>query len=215
MAQSGKLPESGPDGSFEPPDRKRPLSIPEDPGERLKYFRLDRLAQTLPTLPRGKGDMQFDPGRDDAKQYYLRAPVASLDDLKLWMGLPNDHVDHARNWQHLRPVAVPWVAEGKGEAPLRGVRQETVADAEYDVLHGFVDDVLLQHEFWREIVRGLLDRHRFIDILALDELIVEDGQRVTIANTPTAYFNRVTVYGSGSIVFKNSCKLIADTIEHV
>jgi hypothetical protein len=195
--------------------RQEPLPIPEDPQERLKHYRLDRFVKTLPALPRSKGDIYFDPKREDVKQYYVRVPVESLADLKLWTGVPNDHIDHLRHWQHLRSVPSPSIAKGRDDEMLRELGDAALADAEYNILHGFVDDVLIEDPHWGAIVRGLLERMQFINILTIDHLVVQDGQRVTISNTPTAYINRVTVYGSGSIVFASRCKLISDMIEHL
>ncbi len=196
------------------PDKRAPVPFPEGPQERLRHYRLDRLVTTLPTLPRVRGDIHFDPAREDVKQFYLQAPVQSLEDLKLWIGLPNDHVDHTRYWQHLRTVAVPPVSARPGNAVLNDLPPQVIADAEHNVLFGFVDEVLLADPFWKAIATRLLER-KHVAILHAADLVVDDGQSVTISNTPTAFFNRVTVYGSGSIILRNDCKLIADTVEHL
>lgn len=188
-----------------------------DPIERLKFYRLDRFVSTLPTLPPTRGDLVLDPKRDDCKKYYARVPVESLDDLKLWLGFPNDHIDHRRHWQHLKHVPVPHVdpRRQKGGDVLGHVPKQTIEDAEHNVLHGYTDADFLAHPFWSAIVKRLLDRWRFLDILTIADLVVSNGDTVTISGTPTAYFNRVTVHGSGRIVFDSNGKLIADTIEHI
>lgn len=188
---------------------------PQDPQERLKFYRLDRFVKAMPSPPPERRDMHFDPGREDARQYYVRVPVESLDDAKLWMGFPNDHIDHRRHWQHLRPVAAPPFPEKGGRDALRQVPREVIADAEHNVLFGYVDEGLLREPFWAAIVEALRDRLRDLQILVIGDLVVQDGETVTISNTPTAYFNRVTVYGSGSIVLEGNTKIIADVIEHL
>jgi hypothetical protein len=49
----------------------------------------------------------------------------------------------------------------------------------------------------------------------VQDLVVHDGQTVTISNTPTAFFDNVTVYGTGLLDFQGNCKLIAETVEYV
>lgn len=197
-------------------DDFKPKPFPsKDLDERLKYYGLDPFIKTLPALPPTRADLRFDPKDEQTKRYYVRAEVKSFDDLKMWLGWPNDHIDHRRHWQHLKCVAVPFIDPRKQDDALRDVEANVIADAEYNLLHAYVDDVLLKHPFWKAVHRRLLDRYRFIDILAILELEVADRQTVTIANTPTAYFNQIRVHGSGRIVFENSGKVIADTIERI
>jgi hypothetical protein len=193
---------------------RAPLRPPTDPQERLKFYRLDRFVKELPKVPPVKRDMHFDPNRADVKQFYIRVPVESLADLKLWMGFPNDHIDHLRYWQHLKSVPVP-LPNGRKQDVLADVPRQVIANAEHNVLCGFVDEVLLAHPFWKAIADGLLGRFQQIYILCLGDLIVEDLQTVTFSNTPTGYFNTVKVFGSGSIVLQNPCKLIANVVEYV
>jgi hypothetical protein len=98
---------------------------------------------------------------------------------------------------------------------LSRVDPQLVADAEFNLLFGYVDDELLSIDFWRAVHYRLLERYTSIYVLALQDLVVRDGQRVTFSNTTTAFFNTVTIYGSGSLDFRGDCKLIADRVERV
>lgn len=178
--------------------------------ERLREYRLDRFAPDLREFPDTHDDVIFDPDNPDLRQFYVRAPVESLDDLKLWTGAPNDRLEP--EWtHHLRCVSVPAPQTVKDV----GLDPQLVADAEYNVRFGYVDDKLLSNAFWRLIADGLLERWRSINILLLQDLVVSDGQTVTLSNTQTAFFRKVTVYPRGLINFQDDCKIIADTIEHI
>jgi hypothetical protein len=188
---------------------------PEGVEERLKAYGLHRFVKALPTMEPTHDDIPFDPARNDVKQFYLHVPVESLADLKLWTGLPNDHIDHTKYRNHLKRVKEPALTSVVGSEILDVVEQQVVADAEFNLLFGYVDEELLRNAFWMAVAHGLLERVKDLHILHLQDLVVQDGQRVTISNTPTAFFQTITVYGSGVIDFRSGCKVIADTISHV
>ncbi len=189
-----------------------PSPTPEETQARLRLYKLDRFIKTLPSLPDVQG-LRLDPARDDVKQFYARVPVESLDDLKLWMGWPNDHVDHAKHWQHLRTVAVPPLLDRRSGDVLADVPPVTIANAEYNLLSGYVDPSLLSNAFWGAIASRLQDRYRNVWVLFASDLVVKDGDTVTISNTQTAFFNRVTMYGSGTVRLESDCKIIASIVE--
>jgi hypothetical protein len=190
-------------------------SEPETIQERLKRYRLDRFVKALPTLPPTRDDIHFDPGRKELMQFYARVPVESLDDLKLWTGFPNDHIDHAKYKGHLKPFTVPALASMVGARVLDVVSDQTLADAEHNLLFGYVDQELLRDVFWMAVAHRLLERIPSLPILVIKDLIVYNDQRVTFSNTPTAFFNTVTLYGSGRLQFRDACKVITDKIESV
>jgi hypothetical protein len=179
--------------------------------ERLRDYRLDRFVTTLPELPDTQEDIHFHPDNPDVRKFYVRAPVESLDDLKLWTGIPNDYIDHSAHTEHLKCVTVPHPDTIKGS----GLDPQLVSDAEHNIRFGYLDDKLLSHAFWRLIADGLLERWRMINILCLLDLVVYDGQTVTLSNTQTAFFRRVTLYGTGILSLQNDCKIISDTFEHI
>ncbi len=189
------------------------MPAPESIPERLKRYRLDRFVKTLPTLPRSHGDIRFDPSRDDVKQFYVHVPVQSLADLKLWMGYPNEQYAHPKQEGRPTPGVDPPVQTRHVGLTVGPADEAVVEAAEHHVLFGYVDDSLLADPFWSSIVNGLLQRVPRIPIVLAENLVVPDGTTVTLANTPTAFFDRVTVYGSGSIRFLSDCKLIANTFE--
>jgi hypothetical protein len=192
-----------------------PAPDPQSIQERLEQYGLYRFVQTLPTLAPSYDDIHFDPACEDVKQFYLHVPVESLADLKLWTGLPNDHIDHTKYKNHLKQVKVPTLAAQVGPEILQVVEPQVITDAEHNLLFGYVDDQLLRNPFWMAVAHHLLERNSSIYILHLMDLVVQDGQTVRISNTPTAFFRKVTVYGSGLIDFHGDCKLIADTVEHI
>jgi hypothetical protein len=198
----------------ETPDRDRELPVSDREGaqEHLQRYGLDRFISVLPTMPATERDVHFDPTDADAAKYYVTAPVTSLADLKLWTGIPNDHVDHTQHTDHLPCVNVPRLASIEA---LKQLDAQVIADAEYTLLNGYVDDKLLSQPFWGAVAAGLVARWPSLAILALSDLIVHDGQTVTLSNTPTAYFNKVTVYGSGTLDVRSDCKVIAKAFEYI
>lgn len=192
-----------------------PTHGPQSVEERLRLYGLYGFIKELPTMPPISGAIHFDPANEQVNQLYIRAPVESLDQLKLWTGLPNDHIDHTRYRSHLKQVTVPTLAEKVGPEILQVVEPQVIADAEHNLLFGYVDDELLRHPFWMAVAHRLLERNRSISILCLMDLVVQDGQTVTFSNTPTAFLQKVTVRGSGVLDFRDDCKLIADQIEHI
>jgi hypothetical protein len=197
----------------EPPPGAGDGDLPDAEGmaQRLRDYRLDRFATTLQVLPETREDIDFDPDNPDVGKFYVRAPVQSLDDLKRWTGIPNDDIDHSKYTSHLKCVTVPGLGTVKGTE----LDPQLVADAEHNVRFGYVDDKLLSNAFWKLIADGLLQRWRTINILMLLDLVVYDGQTVTLSNTQTAFFRKVTMYPRGVISFQDDCKLIADTIENL
>jgi hypothetical protein len=187
------------------------VELPDAEAKRIREYRLDRFVTTLHVFPETRADIHFDPDNHDVRKFYVRAPVESLDDLKRWTGIPNDYIEHSKHTSHLKCVAVPALETVKGTK----LNPQLVADAEHNIRFGYVGDEVLSNAFWKLIADGLLDRWRTVNILALLDLVVLDGQTVTLSNTQTAFFRKVTVFGSGVINLRNDCKIIADTVEHI
>src|SRR3954462_6853656 len=96
--------------------------------ERIRDYRLDRVGTTLREFPETKADVHFDPDNADVRQFYARAPVEALDELKLWTGIPTDRLEPA--WTDpLNCVSVPPPQTIK-ETPLDPV---LVKDAEHNI----------------------------------------------------------------------------------
>jgi hypothetical protein len=189
-------------------DQKLPDA--EAMAERFRAYRLDKFGTTLREFPDTKADIHFDPDNTDLREFYVRAPVESLDDLKLWTGVPNDRLS-PEDTRHLKCVSVP--------APQTimetGLDPQLIADAEHNIRFGYVDDKLLSNPFWKLVADGMLERWRSINILLLQDLVVYDGQTVTLSNTQTAFFRKVTVHPTGVIDVQSDTKIIADTVEHI
>jgi hypothetical protein len=187
---------------------KVPVPASESIEQRLRQYRLDRFVTTVGSLSPTHEDIYFNPARDDVKQYYVEVPVESLDDLKLWTGIPNDQIDHAKYRSHLKMVRVPTLTSVVGREILKVVAPEDIAAAEFNLLFGHVNDELLRNDFWMAVAHGLLERMTSIHVLVLEELIVHDGQTVTVSNTPTAFFGNLITQGTGLVKFLCDCKLI-------
>ncbi len=139
----------------------------------------------------------------------------SLDDLKAWIGIPQDAVDHARNGVPLRSLDLdalppePFVFE-----ELTAEQQAAVEAAAYNLLFGPVDPGTVSSAPLSHVVDHLLSTNRELRVLAAQELTVRDGQTVTL-NSPTCVFESVTIYGTGAIRLLCDCKVITDTLTYV
>ena len=197
-------------------DQDAAHGVPSELRDWLRDNRLDRHITTWPTTTQPKGDVLFDPERDDMKQFYVRVPVESLADLKAWMGAPN------RNPSGLDKAGrtdsrASGTAGGRQPAPIQtgGLDDNTLRASERQVLFEDVDERMLGDPFWNGIIRGLLDRWHEIPMLVLPSLVVPDGVTVRIANTPTALFDSVKIYPTGHLRVLNDCKLICRSFEMV
>lgn len=186
--------------------------VPSDLQSWLRQHRLDQHIQKWSTTPpAAKGDQHFDPERDDVKQYYVRVPVESLADLKAWIGIPNTK-QPPDEWS--RPAQATHDSSRQPAPIVIGSTEDaTVRAAEFHVLREEVDDRMLGDAFWAGIIRNLLARWREIPILVIPSLVVPDGTTARFSNTPTALFDTVTVYGTGSLHFLTNTKLICRTFE--
>lgn len=185
--------------------------VPSDLRSWLQQHRLDKHVQNWsPTRQAVKADIHFDPERDEVKQYYLRVPVGSLADLKAWIGIPNSkqpQLEQGGETQADRSSRPP--------APIimGSADDATVRAAEWHVLREEVDNGMVNDAFWGVIIRDLLARWREIPMLVIPSLVVPDGTVARFSNTPTALFDTVTVYGTGSLRFLTNTKLICRTFE--
>jgi hypothetical protein len=186
-------------------------NVPSDIQDWLREHRLARHIKWPTTPPVTKNDPHFDPEHDDVKHHYVRVPVESLADLKAWIGIPNakqplDEKGHPAQATHdSSRQPAPIVTGSTGD--------DTVRAAEFHVLREEVDDRMLGDAFWGGIIRELLGRWREVPMLVIPSLVVPDGTTARFSNTPTALFDTVTVYGTGSLRFLTSTKLICRTFE--
>jgi len=196
-------------------DQDAGRGVPSELRDWLREYRLDRHIKTWPTSSPPKGDLWFDPDRDDVKQYYVRVPVESLADLKAWMGAPNNTAHGGERPDKTQATAS--ASGGRQPAPIITAASDdaTVRAAERHVLFEDVDERMLGDPFWSGIVSGLLSRWREIPMLVLSSLVVFDDMTVRISNTPTALFDGVKIYPTGHLRFLNDCKLICRTFEMV
>ena len=194
-------------------DQDASRGVPSELRDWLREYRLDTHIKTWPTSPAPKGDVLFDPERDDVKQYYVRVPVESLADLKAWTGAPNKN---PASLEKAGRTDAPR-ASRRQTAPIRtgSLDDATLRAAEHQVLFEDVDERMLGDPFWSGIIRGLLDRYGEIPILVLPSLVVLDDMTVRIANTPTAVFDTVKIYPTGHLRILSDCKLICRSYEMI
>jgi hypothetical protein len=181
----------------------------------LGRHRLDRHLTELPAFPELEGDVALD--ADNASVAANRVTVApeSLDDLKAWLGIPQDAIDHARNGVPLRSVdsdALPQEPFAFDE--LSSEQQEAVEAAAYNLLFGPVEPSAVATSPLSHVVDHLLAVNRQLTLIAGDELTVRDGQTITLEG-PSCAFNSITIYGTGSIRLLQDCKVITDSLTYV
>ncbi len=179
----------------------------------LALHRLDRYLQELPPLSRSA--RQLDRSNPELAQNIVRLEPQSLDDLKAWIGIPNDAIDHAKSAVQMRPVeqsALP--AQPFRFAELSDAEQASVEALAHNLLFGYADPGQLSSGPAAHVVAHLLETNRELVLLAGQDLVVENGETYPIT-ADTCAFNSITLHGTGTIALQCDCKLITDSLTYV
>lgn len=149
---------------------------------------------------------------------FFKYSPGSFDDLKLFLGVPNDAINHENNGVELKPVNLEELPKGVGSsntAEWTDEEKNAVENMAYNLLQGSTEGLDLTQSPYTEVVQHLMNQYGTIDVLAASDLNVADGTEYKIS-TATAVFNTVTIHGSGQIVLGvPNCKITANTIRYV
>lgn len=152
-----------------------------------------------------------------ASNFFKYSP-SSFDDLKLFIGVPNDAIDHKVNGAQLKDVNLEHLSgrlKNFNSDQLSEEEKDAIEALSYNLLHGSTQDINLSQSPYSDIVHHLMTKYETIDVFVASDLNVPDGSVYKIS-TPTAVFNTVTIHGSGQIVLEvPNCKITANTIQYI
>jgi hypothetical protein len=182
---------------------------------RLKFYRLDRYIKELPPFPALTGDVVLSPDHPALKDNFIQVEAESLDDLKLWLGIPNGMVDQQQLLGSLRPFDARYLPGDDFDFDdLDALQQQAVTHHAYNLLFGWADPETVRQPPHRQVVEHMLAMSRGMRILTGDDLVVQNGQTYTVTQ-PSVFFNSITLYGSGSINVPATVKVTANSLTHI
>lgn len=184
--------------------------------KRLKELKLDHLIKELPKLALDGHLKSIGPDEPALKHHFVHVEPRTLEDLKLWAGVPSDIARHSKG----KIKKIPF---SEAELPkdtdfnfdrLPPQQQKTVLAAARDLLIGDVDPKNVERPPLAGVVRYMLHRARKFPVFLASDLIVYDGETVELKGAPLFVFNNVIVYGSGEIRLETDCKIVAESVQH-
>ena len=136
----------------------------------------------------------------------------NLDDLKAWLGIPNEHVDSRHRVGMVRTVNRDHLPTGRfNYEDLKPHQQKAVYDQAYNLLFGEIDKAMLKDAATSAVVDHMLRAATPLPITVGDDLTVGDGQVYTLT-TPSASFNTITIVGSGTIQLTGDSKITCNSL---
>ncbi len=170
-----------------------------------------------------RGRLDIKPRDREFEEHVNRLGPHSLEELKRWLGIPDDVYLQRQN------KTLEWIARlpsihmlpmdelrFKFES-LDNEQRSAVFQWARFLLYGPTYDVSdkLDRPPWSGVINYMLERAKKIDLFVAPDLIVCRGDVVTFDNFPMLYFNNVLVYGNGRIRMGNNVRLHAYSIRHV
>jgi hypothetical protein len=181
----------------------------------IKRHRLGRYLDELPAFPSLRGDAVVGPDYEAFAANCVEVTPESLDDLKAWIGIPNDVIDHSQHQVTRKPVQLDQLPRMQFVFGELGPEEQGVVEAHaYNLLFGPVEPDLVAQSPLSHVVEHLLSVNERLTVVVGDDLVVQDGQTVTLT-TPTCCFNSITVYGSGTIQLGCDCKVITNSLTYI
>lgn len=167
--------------------------------------------ESLPPLPHQDEDAILGPGNPEVAANLVEVEPASLDELKLLIGVPDDAIDREKHSVELKLVdeallpSEPFTYDALDEEV-----QSAVDAAAFNLLFGQAPpEGRMAH-----VERYLLDTMNPLVVLAASNLDVPSGT-VKRIQTPTAIFNTITIHGTGQIELDVDVKFTANLVQHV
>lgn len=172
-------------------------------------------SESLPALPVGPGNV-LHPANPLMQKNYAIVHPASIHELKLLLGVPNQAIDHTKTpvkRHSYLPQHLPKLASFN-YGNLSDEEKQAVDAASAEVLFNYYDEAANEGSHLQAIAEHLLQRHARTPVLVADNLDVPTGT-VYPVNTPTAVFNTITVHGTGQIQLLASCKFTAQVVQYL
>lgn len=170
-----------------------------------------------------RGRLDVTPREREFEEHVYRLGPHSLEELKRWLGIPDDVYLQRQNKTLERLARPPSIhmlpmdeLRFKFEALDNEQRSAVLQWARF-LLYGptYEASDKLDQPPWSGVVSYMLERAKGVNLFVAPDLIVCRGDVVTFNNFPMLYFNNVLVYGNGRIRMGNNVKLHAHSIRHV
>lgn len=198
--------------------------------ETLRRFHLDEQVMAVESIICETIEIAH-PFGEYAKWIHQLKPK-TLDDLKLWIGIPNDiakqMLENARQrgvgsdgrlWSGITdsiPRKLPKREKYTLESLDREQQQELLQTAN-NMLYGYVDPQAVAEPPLSLVAEFMLTeaRKRGIFTLVVPNLIICSDKVVTFNNVASLVFNNILIYGNGQLLTRGKTKIYAQQIRHV
>ncbi|HEX7181044.1 MAG TPA: hypothetical protein VF756_04320 [Thermoanaerobaculia bacterium] len=152
----------------------------------------------------------------------------SLDDLKNWVGVPNEvarkqmvrsstAMGSGRACSMLQDVCVHHLPAARSFEfeKLEPEQRLAVRQTANNLLYGYVDEEEARRAPYAGVIEYMLERARAVPGFFAKDLIVCPGDKVNFSGFSVLHFNNILVYGDGQIFPGNNTKVHAFQIRHV
>lgn len=191
----------------------------EDEQKRLQTYGLHKQLSKMPPLPEVDGDAVIDENDPQFRDNIITVHPESLHELKVLVGIPDGAVAPGHGAKlhdvshHVAHGALPKSGPFDPTA-LEEDDREAFQRIGYNLLMGPAHEDSLD-EVSKAVASSLVKSAQGMKVTVGDDLVVKDGQTYTIT-TPSAQFNTITIYGSGSISFSvPDVKIITNSLTYV
>ena len=170
--------------------------------------------QTPPVIVRSGEEFVFSADNPAAKLWIRPAPVpTSLDELKELAGVPNRVFERANNLS--ATVHEDVAAESLEHADIVQLSDaSSLANrVATNLVYGYADPALVANEPHASLVRTMIAALGGQNVVAGNDLIVDDGATVDLGPNPVVTFDRIIIHGSGRIKVHDKQKVTAGSVQ--
>jgi len=142
----------------------------------------------------------------------IQVEPKGLDDLKAWLGIPNDLIDASHRIGLLRTVNPDHLPDTDFEySALAPHQQQAVHDQAHNLLFGQVGGPMVKEKRIQAVIKHMLRTATPLPITVGNDLTVPTGTTYTLT-TPSASFNTITIQGTGTITLSQDAKVTCTTL---
>lgn len=182
-------------------------------GDLLDRIGIRGIADTLPPLPENVYDLSRD--NPALKENIITIYPKTLEDVRLLVGTSvSDGVRYKEHMNLPEHIQDTCQLDFSVSAEVPYMDLYNIANR---ILHfpcNETEELIGSNEVYQDAVKKIMEVAQAVPVLMAENLVVNDGEVYTIS-VPTAIFNTITIYGSGSIGFNVAqTKLVANTFNY-